>query len=431
MNIKRLGIIALFIFFLAGCDLAHRFSEDEHDKSHDHGATAKKQTGNVDAGNFRHEDAFGGLELDMEDGHPEGEIVFSVEQQGLVDFATVSATKKEMRSSLPATGVIQASSYGQTIVTAPVSGYLAALDIPFPRFGDKVRTGDVIAKIVPSLNGDSDPASLDLAVQKARSGYQLAKKELVRVEALFEQGIVPEKRLQEAIKEEQVARAELTSAEQRFKQYQSRPEKHNGDTALKVTSPIDGILDGVYVTPGAYLREGDALYHVVNTETLRLEVKIPEADVARLINPRGAWFTVDGFDIPFQIDLAKGHRLIAMGNVIDPQTRTVPLIFEFPNTDNALRMGMFARVHVITGEPRESIAIPASAVQEHNGMSVVYVQTHKDAFERRVINLGIRDGSFIEVKKGIYPGENVVTTGAYLVQLAASGPQVAGHGHAH
>lgn len=432
MNIKQFGIAALLIFFLAGCDPFHRHdgSEPAHN-GHDHGATEKKQIINTAADSGRHRDAFGGLDLDMEDEHPEDEIIFSAEQQKLVDFAAVPATKRPMRSSLPATGIIQASSHGQAIVTAPVSGYLAANGGPFPRFGDNVRTGDIITKIVPSLKGDTDPATLDLAVQKARSGYQLATKELVRVEALFKQGIVSEKRLQEAVKEERNAQAELASAEQRFTQYQSRPEKQNGDAALNVTSPIDGIIDGIYVTPGAYLREGDALFHVVNTDTLRLEVKIPEADIARLINPQGAWFTVDGYDKPFQIDFARGDRLIAMGNVIDPQTRTLPLIFEFRNTENLLRVGMFARAHVIIGEPRESIAVPVSAVQEHNGMSVVYVQRHEDAFERRVVALGIRDGDFVEVRNGIHANENVVAIGAYLIQLAASGPQEAGHGHAH
>lgn len=432
MKIIKPGIIIFIItLMLAGCDLTHKQHETEHVDGHDHAVVEKEQDHDAVKKQSGHRDAFGGLDLESEDEHPEGEIIFSEEQQGLVGFAAVAATKREMRSSIQATGVLKASSYGQAIMTAPVSGYLAKVETPFPRFGDSVNTGDLLVKIVPSLNGDTDPATLDLEVRRSRSSHQLAINELIRVEDLFRQGVVPERRVQEARKEEQVANAELASAEQRLKQYQTRPEKQSGDSALKVTSPIDGILDGVYVTPGAYLQEGDALFHVLNTDTLQLEVKIPEADVARLTNPKGAWFTVDGFEKPFQIDLAKGARLIAVGSTIDPQTRTVPVVFEFLNTENALRVGMFARVYVVIGEPRETIAIPASAVQEHNGMSVVYVQTHKDAFERRVINLGIRDGGFIEVKKGILPGENVVTAGAYLVQLAASGPQVAGHGHAH
>lgn len=430
MNIIKFGLIALTIIILAGCDQAHHPGEDNHE-GHDHEMTEKQLSQSTDSHESQHSDAFGGIDLDMEEEHPAEEIIFSEEQQRLVDFAVVTASKKKIRSSLQATGVIQASSYGQTIVTAPVSGYLATLETPFPRFGDNVSTGDIIAEIIPSLNDDSDPATLDLEVRRTRSGHQLAVNELTRVETLFKQGIVPEKRVQEARKEEQVANAELTSAEQRLKQFQSRPETKNDDTSLKVTSPINGTLDGVYVTPGVYLQEGDVLFHVVNTDILRLEVKIPEADVARLINPQGAWFIVDGFDTPFHIDLAKGGRLIAIGSVIDPQTRTIPLVFEFPNTDNALRMGMFAKVNVVIGEPKESIAIPASAIQEYTGLSVVYVQFHADAFERRVVNLGIRDGDFVEVKKGLLANEKVVTKGAYLIQLAASGPQEAGDGHAH
>lgn len=432
MKIIKPGIIIfIIILMLAGCDLAHEQHGNEHDDGHDHGAVENDRTQDTAENNSGHNDAFGGLELGTEEEQPAGKIIFSLEQQQLVDFATVAATKREMSSSLKATGVIQAASYGQTIVTAPVSGYLAILETPFPRFGDTVAAGDIMAKIVPSLNGDTDPATLDLEVRRSRSNHQLAGKKLIRLEALFEQGVVPERRVQEARKEEQVAKAELVSAEQRLKQYRSPTEKNNGANALKVTSPINGILDGVYVTPGAYLQEGDALFHVVNTKTLRLEARIPEADIARLMNPRGAWFTVDGFDSPFQIDLARGDRLIALGSVVDSQTRTVPLVFEFPNIDNKLRIGMFARVNVITGVTREAVAIPATAAQEYGGLAVVYVQSHSDAFERRVVDLGIRDGDFVEVKSGINPGEKVVTRGSYLIQLAASGPQEAGHGHAH
>jgi hypothetical protein len=48
-----------------------------------------------------------------------------------------------------------------------------------------------------------------------------------------------------------------------------------------------------------------------------------------------------------------------------------------------------------------------------------------------VVQLGIRDGQYIEVLSGVASGERVVSKGAYLVKLAASGPAEAGHGHAH
>lgn len=426
------AILTIAVIALAGCDATHRHEQSGHGEPHEQGHTENVQvSASSTVNNSGHEDAFGRLDLNTEDSRPEPAIFFGREQQKIIDFSTVAAVKRKMRASLKATGMIKASPYRQTIITAPISGYLSTVETPFPHFGDEVKTGEVVAIIVPSINGDSDPASLELAVRRSRSNYQLAREELDRVETLFNEGAVSERRVHQARKEEQVARAEMISAEQRTDQYRSRPEKRNGTAVFEVTSPINGTLDGIYVMPGTFLKEGDPLFHIVDSAVLRLVVKIPEADLWRLADPRGAWFTVDGSDVPFEIDLAKGGRLFAAGNVIDPKTRTAPLMFEFPNPNDALRVGMFAQVNVVTGKPKESVAIPRAAVQEHNGIPVVYVQSGDDTFERRIVNLGTRDGAFVEVKKGVFPGENVVTNGAYLVQLAASGPQEAGHGHAH
>ncbi len=428
MKIMNLAIVVLLFNLLVACDMGQQDTEEDSNDNH---AAVEKEPFHAGENKSAPIDAFASLNLGAADKHPEGDIIFSLEQQSLVDFATVTAVKQQMRSSIEATGSLQASSGGQAMVAAPVSGYLATLETPFPSFGDRVNPGDILVKIVPRLDGEKDPASLDLQVRRSSSSYQLANKELVRLQFLFEQGVVSERRVQAALKEEQIAKAELDSAKQRFKQSSSRPDKANGATTLAVTSPVVGILDGVYVTPGAYLQEGDALFHVVNTEKLRLAIQVPEADIARLINPQGAWFTVDGFDAPFHVDLAKGDRLLASGSIVDPQTRTVPLVFEFPNVDSQLRIGMFARVNVIVGEAKEAIAIPAAAVQEYGGLAVVYVQSHDDAFERRIVELGICDGDAIEVKRGIEMGDKVVTRGSYLIQLAASGPQEVSDGHGH
>jgi multidrug efflux pump subunit AcrA (membrane-fusion protein) len=62
---------------------------------------------------------------------------------------------------------------------------------------------------------------------------------------------------------------------------------------------------------------------------------------------------------------------------------------------------------------------------------VAFVQKSGEAFERRTLVLGARDGDFVEVKSGLAEGERVVTLGAYDVRLAATAPAAIGHGHAH
>ena len=96
-----------------------------------------------------------------------------------------------------------------------------------------------------------------------------------------------------------------------------------------------------------------------------------------------------------------------------------------------LFVGMFAQVHIWTGESVESTAIPVQALVDEAGQDVAYVMLGGESFERRVLQLGIREGDYVQVKSGIEPGERIVTRGAYLVRLAAAAPAAAGHGHAH
>jgi multidrug efflux pump subunit AcrA (membrane-fusion protein) len=122
---------------------------------------------------------------------------------------------------------------------------------------------------------------------------------------------------------------------------------------------------------------------------------------------------------------------VAFGALVDKDSRTVPAIFEFDNTKGSLRAGMNLRVGVYTGRTEKMPAVPASAVIDDNGMAVVYVQKEGEAFERRVIEPGIKEGDWIGIRSGVAAGERVVSKGAFQVRLAATSPATLGHGHAH
>ena len=77
------------------------------------------------------------------------------------------------------------------------------------------------------------------------------------------------------------------------------------------------------------------------------------------------------------------------------------------------------------------MAVPATAVLDDGGQSVVFVMLDGEAFARRVVRAGIRDGDWIAIESGVATGERVVTLGAYQVRLAATAPAAMGHGHAH
>ena len=355
-------------------------------------------------------------------GHKHGDegIPFSKEQQWKIDFATAEAVKGMARPSVVATASIKAPPDGEAQLAAPAVGIVRTASA-FPRVGQAVRKGQVLAVLAPRLGGETDQASLNAGASKARIALEQARRERERMEALFKDEAIPEKRLLEARTNEKLALAELDAA-------QARATQTAGGAGIAIRSPIDGTIADVSVTSGAFVAEGAPLFHVANTRRLWLEARVPESDIGRLGTPTGASFTVDGFDRTFAID-GKSGRLIAVGGVVDAATRTVPVIFEFANPANTLRLGMTAKAQLFSGTGKESVLVPASAVQDESGTQVVYVQTGGESFERKLVQTGARDGDRIAILAGLEPGQRVVSRGAYLIRLSTSKSGPSGHAH--
>ncbi|MGB4334126.1 MAG: efflux RND transporter periplasmic adaptor subunit [Chromatiaceae bacterium] len=361
--------------------------------------------------------------------HQEGGVVLFKEQQWRSDFATAIALPRRLRGSVPATGLLRASADGEAQVTTPIDGHLRPAPEGFPYTGIPVVAGQILAYLVPQLGGDSDVAGLELGVTRATSARNLARQERERLDALWQQKAIPNREVLQARSAEEVAEAELQAASKRLAQVQRTPE---GDMAgVPVRAPITGVVAQVQVAPGGFVEEGAPLFHFVNPERLWLEARVAEADIGAIRQPQGAWFRVPGFDRVFEVSADQGGRLVALGALVDPQSRTVPVIFEFPRPDPRLRVGQAVNARVFTGEEEEALAVPVGALVNDAGGEVVYVQTGGERFERRLVRTGLREGDFVAIAEGLTSGERVVSRGAYLVHLAAGTPAVAGHDHAH
>lgn len=356
--------------------------------------------------------------------HGDEGIGFTKEQQWKVDFATAEVVTRPIRSAIAATGVLRARPDGEALLTAAAPGQVQPAG-DFPRLGQPIKKGQLLAHLVPRLGGETDLASLRAAADQARVAHELARQELTRLEALYREEAVPEKRVLAARAAEASTRVERAAAQQRLGQY------GGAGGGIPLRAPVSGTLADVRVSPGAFVTEGAPLFHIVDRSRLWLELRVPESEAARLANPSGATFKVAGMDASVEIVAGRNGKLVAVGGVVDATTRTVPVVFEFTPGELALPIGMAVQAQVFAGDTREAIAIPASSVLDDGGMSVVFVMTGGESFERRQVRLGARDGDWVEVVDGLTPGSRVVSRGAYLVKLAASGTAQIGHGHAH
>ena len=86
---------------------------------------------------------------------------------------------------------------------------------------------------------------------------------------------------------------------------------------------------------------------------------------------------------------------------------------------------------VETARAEDALAIPSAAIVEEDGRPIAFVQVGGETFQKRDLELGIRDGNWVQVLSGITEGERVVTKGAYAVRLASVSSAIPAHGHVH
>jgi len=126
-----------------------------------------------------------------------------------------------------------------------------------------------------------------------------------------------------------------------------------------------------------------------------------------------------GEDVPivfsaFPASIVHG-RADAIGEVVDPITRTVKVRVSAANHHGRILPGMFARVDF--GDPIDNVVVlPLSAVVTVEGRDYAFVQTGEGEFSRRPITLASSGATAAVVTKGITDGDRVVTEGAMLLK---------------
>jgi membrane fusion protein, heavy metal efflux system len=371
-----------------------------------------------------HPDAAAALQAGPAPGAAEGEIGFLKEQQWNTEFALETVQPRALRESVIAPATIRPAADGAAEVVATSAGIVRAAG-PFPTLGDRVVRGQTLALLVPRLGAATDVASLQAELAAARSRAALAAADAARMQRLHAQQAVSQRRLEEARSAQQVAQAQLRAAQDRVSQLGGT----SGGIAVK--APIGGSIALAPAANGAAVEAGDVLFHIVDRNELWLQAHVPEADAARLAQPTGAAFELPGLDAPVEIRVGDNGGLVGVGGMIDPETRSVPVIFSLAQPDPRIALNQNVQARVFTGRTRSALSVPVEAVIDDGGQRVAYVMRSGESFSRVPLRLGLRDGNRYEVLEGLEAGDRVVSRGAMQVRLAAATPEAMGHGHAH
>lgn len=222
--------------------------------------------------------------------------------------------------------------------------------------------------------------------------------------------------------------ARLAAAEASLAQYNAA--RAGGATDAEglfvVRAPVGGVIASREATAGANVSAGSVLFRVVDAAHLHVVGRIPEAEAARAGLARAAEIEIAG-----QANRIPTGRLVSVGKVLDPQSRTLPITFAFDNRTSGLPVGQAVFLHLQMDPTAPRPAVPAAAIVDDAGRPIVFVQREGETFERRAVTLGPRSGGLVQITEGVKPGDRVVTKGAYLVRLASLSTSVPAHGHVH
>jgi cobalt-zinc-cadmium efflux system membrane fusion protein len=368
----------------------------------------------------------GDKEKHGEGGHAEkggSQIVFLKEQQWTVEFMVAQPAKRQVSSSFVATGELIPATNSEVTVSSPLSGIMS-VSSPIPHPGKRVSKGDVVAVIEPPVSQQGGLGQLTASYAETKNRVILAQKEYERAKHLHEAKAAPKRRLEEAELSLESAKAALDPLERAVQNMKGGAAENK----VVIRAPISGSVVELLTSNGKAVEAGQPLMRIINAVTLWLRANVPATEIGGLRNLDKATFTISGMEGEI-----KPSRLVTVNDVVDPKTRTVPVIFEVNNGKGQLKAGMFADVSIKTGHAENALTLPDEALFEDEGRFFVFVQTEGESFERREVKVGVRGNGYAQIKSGVRDDDHVVTRGGYYVKLASLSSRMpeahAGHGH--
>lgn len=373
----------------------------------------------------------------------ETETVSNQAPKQIIEVETATAESRELPSYLEATGNLTGDE--QSDVAAVVGGRIAEVRFDIGSF---VKKGDLLVKLdskdaeirldqakravdqaianlrqTQSRLGVSDGEVFEIErfsqVRSTKAQLELAEKELTRATRLRESGDVSQATLDirrsqrdallgqldearsnaaVAIKAIETARAAVVSAQTQV----AAAEKFLSD--MRILSPITGYVSernadvGEFISPNV---PNSKLATIVRTNTLRMRLEIPEQALAGISRGQSVVIQVGSYP-----ERQFAGRIVRISPVINTVSRLLIAEAEIDNSEGLLKPGQFATARITQSRTSNAVMVPSNAVRTDGNVSKVFV-IKDGVVSERIVQLGLIEGDFIEIKQGVGSDELV------------------------
>jgi Cu(I)/Ag(I) efflux system membrane fusion protein len=326
-------------------------------------------------------------------GDTTGVVNISAHQQFLANIRTDTVRRQSLSGQLILTGVTMFDPTQTRVVSSWVSGWIQKMYVGSP--GERVHRGEKLYDVYsPELS--SAEKDFQMALRQKGAFGKAAVDLSVTIDVL------KEKLVKWGLSDQQIRQLEYSS--------------DTPDT-ISIYSRYSGYIVRKRKEAGDHVSEGDVVLSLVNNNTMWVQVQIDDSELS---------FSEGDPEIGVHLDGLPGRRLpgrLVFNNPVNEVDSRVHLLnIAIGNPDGRIQPGMLAYVYLHASRGQPVVAVPKSAVIYDEDKDYVWIKrpgggagSAAGSFERRTVKLGTDNATFVAVLHGIKAGEQVVSSGAYLL----------------
>ncbi len=256
--------------------------------------------------------------------------------------------------------------------------------------GDRVTRADLLLQLNKDL--------IEPQYRTAEAQYKRDQIEFERMEVLVRENATSRQDLDDAV-------TRLAASQAALEQAQAQLERTG------ILAPANGVLNALLVEEGEYVQPGTPVAEVVEMDTVKVRVNVPERDVR--------FFAVGGtaevlIDPTGEQDPLTG-TITYIDELADSQTRTTALEITLDNPQGLLRSGQIVRARLTRRVIEDAIMIPLLAVIPMEDGYAVFVVDGSQARRHNDVKIDIIRDDRVRIAEGLEPGEKLIVAGHRFV----------------
>lgn len=360
-------------------------------------------------------------------------VVKSMRGESRTEVEVVPASEQDIRPSILASGVL--AYLDEVNLTAEL---VAKVEEILVKEGDRVEKGQLLLRLDPETyrnaieREEASQRQSKISIERQRLALALAETRLKRGQELLARQMIGQSDFDDLRNARDLARVELRSTQESLRRAEAiLSEAREQLQKTDIRAPIGGtivalpIKVGETAIPSTMSLAGASLMKIADTSAIQAELKVDEADIARIrLGQQAEVVAAAHQDTPLQGKVAQ----IALAPSLEPGSQgrsyQVDVLLDVPD-DLGLRSGMSARADIFLGDGGKTLAVPVEAVitEESEDKQVKrFVWVDRDGSARKVeIETGLSDDRWEAITSGLEVGDRVIVGPAKTLRILRDG----------